>query len=331
VPDLTGLALTSPWVLESQAIPRPAPGPGDVVVRASFVGICGTDMALIRGSYRRGTYPLLLGHEWVGCVVGAGPGADPALLGQMVVGENLVEPAREGRHSIEIGFERPGGLAEEFVIPARLVRPLGADIHPSDAVLVEPTSVAAHVLHRLGNMRGGESVAVVGDGPIGLLVALLAGAAGYPVTMLGASPSRLATASAAGIETFHVSESGQDSETGFPAVVEASGTRRGLKTATELCQPGGVIALTGTYPPATELDAVLVMHGNMRIEGVDTGVGFLEQAVDAISRGVVSLDRLGAKVVPEVDAVREIVEQARNPTTLKLVVDKNSRDAATRN
>lgn len=106
----------------------PTPGeisPGEALIRTTCVGLCATDLALIRGEIVRGAFPKVLGHEWSGVVEQVGHSEDETLVGMRVVGENHLTclrcPAcREGRwnacpEALEVGFELPGGYAQHFV------------------------------------------------------------------------------------------------------------------------------------------------------------------------------------------------------------------------
>ena len=161
--------------------PAPTPNSGEVLVRPLFAGMCGTDLELIDGSidpaYVR--YPLVLGHEWVGQLVSD---AEGEVGGTTVVVEGVV-PCGECSSCLrgdtnlcetydEIGFTRPGAIAELISVPAFLVHRLDPTVSLEDAVLVEPMAVVWRALTRF-SLREGLRVAIVGDGTIALLAAHL--------------------------------------------------------------------------------------------------------------------------------------------------------------
>lgn len=313
------LALTAPKTLGFVKLNPPTPADGEVVVAPLYVGICGTDKELVSGRAKRGRYPLVLGHEWVGKVVRVGAGAPPSLIGSTVVGENVVRGGAAG--TLEIGFELPGALADEFAIPARLLHVVPPEIDARDAVLAEPTAVAAHVVERLG--LDSSRLVVIGDGPIALLVSLLAIDRGWHVTMLGKSADNIAVAAAAGVsETLLLDASPLAVTPSFPAVIEASGTGDGLEQALEICSEGGVLVLAGSYDSGEAIVAAPLVHANLRLEGVNTGCGYWEPALEAIAKGVVGSRVLRCDVVDMTSAPARVLEEVRRSHSLKLVIDR---------
>src|SRR5581483_4642821 len=160
----------------------PVPAPGEVQVRVEAVGICGSDLH----AYAEGTigdtpcrYPMVLGHEPSGTVVATGPGVTGWRPGDRAVLEPALycyhcEYCRAGRYNIcaHIRFlsnpGEPGFFREHVNLPAKNLLPLPASISLELGSLVEPLAVALHSV-RLASVGAGETVAVFGAGPIGLL------------------------------------------------------------------------------------------------------------------------------------------------------------------
>src|SRR3954471_11961954 len=196
--------------LELVERPDPTPGPGELLIAPSAVGICGTDVEIFEGSlayFRMGIarYPMVPGHEWSGEVVEVGEGVRGFSEGDRVVGEvaigcGVCVRCRAGRMHLcdrrtETGIvHMDGAMASHLVFPA-------ASAHRVDfegAALVEPTSVALHAVRR--GAVGGKSVLVVGAGPIGLLVAQCARAEGASSVMItDRRADRMTLAAALGI------------------------------------------------------------------------------------------------------------------------------------
>ncbi|AXG81661.1 zinc-dependent alcohol dehydrogenase [Streptomyces paludis] len=170
-----------------ERIPRPEPGPGQVLVRSTVVGICGSDMHAVHGRHPFVSLPMRPGHEVVGVVAAAGPGVDPALTGGRVVIEpNLAcgscAQCAQGRYNIcatldVFGCQTPGGMTDYFTIAADRAVPLPDDLDDLRAALVEPAATPVHAVRRAGDLTG-RRVVVIGAGPIGLFVLLAARAAG---------------------------------------------------------------------------------------------------------------------------------------------------------
>lgn len=168
--------------------PAPAAGPGEVVVELAACGVCGTDLEKLRGNYQRAGK---LGHEPVGRIVERGAGVDGLELGTRVFVHHHVPclacaVCRRGDTTFCPEYGRtnidPGGFSERFRVPAEnvsrgAVLPLDDSIDWSVGALLEPAACARTALRRVGFERG-DSVFIVGLGPVGLLYARLARAMG---------------------------------------------------------------------------------------------------------------------------------------------------------
>ena len=241
-----------------------SPGPDDVVCRPLLVGICGTDLELVRGdvdpAYAR--YPLTLGHEWVGVVTRLGVAATGVALGDRVVGEGVVpcgrcDRCRDGATNLcaiysELGFTREGAASDEVALPARLVHRIGADVPDEAAVLVEPAAVVLRGLER-ARPRPGASVLIVGAGSIGLLAADLVRLwSPSTVAVFGRSPLQSGLALAMGADRFACEGDGPadprrvfDRSAGFDLVIEAAGHPGAIETAMRAARRGATVVLLG--------------------------------------------------------------------------------------
>ncbi|MBM3811090.1 MAG: zinc-binding dehydrogenase [Acidimicrobiia bacterium] len=188
---MKSVALVAPKQLEMrETAAPPEPGPGQLLVRLRSVGLCGSDMHwYMEGcvGHNPAVYPMVLGHEPVGEVAaaGAGTGHSP---GELVSIEPTVSCGHcthclAGRHNncihgIFMGGPHAEGFFREYaVVPARNVDRVPEDLTPLQAALIEPVAVIVHMLE-LVNIRVGDTVVVLGTGPIGLLAAALARQAG---------------------------------------------------------------------------------------------------------------------------------------------------------
>jgi len=237
----------------------PAPVPGEVIVAPLRVGLCGTDLELIDATidpaYVR--YPLVLGHEWVGRL--EEDVAEVAPIGSLVVVEGLIPDGRcaacrRGETNLcavydEIGFTRPGALADRVRVPAHLVHRLADGVDLDDAVLVEPMAVVWRALSRLP-LRKGLRVAVLGDGTIALLAAHLVQLfAPTRTTVVGRRAEQAGLALRAGADAFTIDA---PTET-FDLVIEAAGNAAAVASALEHCARGGMVILLGLPPHGTKV------------------------------------------------------------------------------
>jgi threonine dehydrogenase-like Zn-dependent dehydrogenase len=269
---MRALLVREPGRFAVEELPEPVPGPGEVLVEVVAAGICGSDLELVDGrrpaAYVR--YPVVPGHEWAGRVVRPGPGVDGLAPGDPVVAEGLracgvCARCAEGRTNLclagyaETGFTHQGALAERLVVPARLVHRLPADRPVEPAALLEPAACVANGLLEAGVPRPGARVAVVGDGPLGLLaVLLLRTASPAELLLVGARPGRTAHGRQAGAtRVVDAADQAALAELGgrFDAVVEATNAPEGAAAALRLPRRGGGAILLGIggpgAPPST--------------------------------------------------------------------------------
>jgi 2-desacetyl-2-hydroxyethyl bacteriochlorophyllide A dehydrogenase len=240
--------------------PEPASADDELVVEPLLVGVCGTDLELIDATidpaYVR--YPLVLGHEWVGRLAPdiAGDSSD----GVNVVVEGVIpcdicdECARGATNRCviydEIGFTRPGALAERISVPSRLIHRLGPDVALDDAVLVEPMAVVWRALTRVALRRGLE-VAVIGDGTIALLAAHMVQLFEPKSTaVLGRREEQRDLALRSGADAFEVVAPSRQ----YDLVIEASGSSEGVSAAINRCARGGMVILLGLPPHGSRVE-----------------------------------------------------------------------------
>ena len=183
---MKAIVIDAPKQARLTDLPLPTLGSGEVLIRSRAVGICGSDVELYQGTRPEGfyRYPLIPGHEWSGEVAALGDGVRGLSVGHKVVVEGFLScgvcwNCRNGLTNLceagynEIGFTRPGGLAEYVTVPARQVHTLPAHASFQEAALLEPTAVVAQAFLR-AQPRAAETVVVIGDGTIGLLAVQLA-------------------------------------------------------------------------------------------------------------------------------------------------------------
>jgi L-iditol 2-dehydrogenase len=256
--------------------PELEPGPGDVVVRPEFCGLCGTDLELRDGlvdpAFVR--YPLTLGHEWSGIVEAVGAGVTGIAPGDRCVAECIIpcgacQACRAGATNVcttyaELGFTHEGGASEQVVVPGRLVHVLSAAVPLLDAALVEPTSVVMRGLEKAAP-EPGQRVLVIGDGTIGLLAAHLAALwSPAEIVMLGRRPEQAELAKATGATSFSTDDRVAE---GFDLVIEAAGATEAMRLAVHAARRGGRVLLLG-LPPAgrvLELPADLLVNNDLTL------------------------------------------------------------------
>ncbi len=243
--------------IEERTIPNLKPG--EVLVRVSFAGICGTDIELLEGSlghYRSGMadYPIVPGHESSGTIAAVGPRVTDLSEGDRVVIESIQgcgECAACQRDEVirckdrrEVGvIGQDGAFAAYLVTRARYVHKVPDGVSQAQAALAEPLAVVIKGLRRLGSSPQGDlrrRCAVIGAGAVGQLTARVLALRGHAVTVFDRERSRLALLGGA----FDTAES-LDSIAQFDWVVEATGNLDVLSTVLEQSAAGATLLLMG--------------------------------------------------------------------------------------
>ena len=224
------------------------------VVRLIQAGICNTDIEITRGYFG---FKGVLGHEFVGRVESS---STPSLVGARVVGEinaacSRCEFCRSGwsRHcpqrSVLGILNRDGAFREHFTLPERNLHPVPDSVSDDDAVFVEPVAAACEILDQV-DIQSVEKIAVLGDGKLGLLIAMVLAqareATDPPLTLIGKHPEKMGVVEDLGVGTLHL-QSTQTVVRSFELVVEATGSPSGLDLALRLLKPRGTVVLKSTF------------------------------------------------------------------------------------
>jgi threonine dehydrogenase-like Zn-dependent dehydrogenase len=281
---MRALLVSAPGRYRLTQVPDPEPGMGEVLVAPACVGICGSDVELLAGirpdEYVR--YPVIPGHEWVGRIVRCGPGVAGLEPGVAVVAEGVrscgvCRRCAEGRVNLcagtyaETGFTHPGALAELLVVPARLVHPLPPDRPLEAAALIEPAACVATGLLEVGMPAAGSKLAVVGDGPLGLLaVALLGLSLPSRLALIGARKQRASYGQELGAtEIWSRDDSLSHLEGTFDLVLEATNSPEGGAHALRLARRAGTVLLLGISGAGrTTIDPDMITLGHLRVQGI---------------------------------------------------------------
>jgi 2-desacetyl-2-hydroxyethyl bacteriochlorophyllide A dehydrogenase len=269
-------------------IEKPRAGPDEALIEVALAGICGTDRQILQGySGFRG----IPGHEFVGRVIEC---ADRPWLGKRVVGEiNVACQVCDwcsrglGRHCPSrtvLGIvNRPGAFAEFVALPARNLHEVPEGLPDEAAVFVEPLAAAAEILEQV-EIRPDISVAVLGDGRLGLLIAQVLRHAGAQVTVLGRHDEKLALARAWGLG---VASDGGWKPRSFRVVVEATGSPAGLEQALQLVEPRGTVVMKSTFHSPAQFDTARLVVDEVTLLG--SRCGNFATALQLLSNGAVDV------------------------------------------
>lgn len=270
-------------------VPPPQRQPGEVLIRISAGGICGTDVAIwkwheaVVGQYAP-DFPLIVGHEFAGTVVESDsarvkPGAVVAVNPQIACGHcrycGMGRPTLCDDRRL-MGGRIDGGWTEYVSVPVWNVHPLPEGTDAAVAPLLEPLSVATHAVLERVPVRAGDMVAVLGAGPIGILCAVLAlacGAREVMVTGVAADEGRLRMAQALGAVPVNIDA--RDPLTvlrtlqadGADVVYETSGVASTLEQAIALARRGGSVGLIGLCHGASTFRSTPVVLKELALIG----------------------------------------------------------------
>ena len=252
------------------------PGPGEVLLRPAFCGVCATDLEILNGDLDPAYvgYPVTLGHEWSGVVEAVGQGVEGVAIGDRCVAEGIVPcgrcaSCRAGATNTcevydEIGFTREGGASDQVLVPARLVHVLSPEVTLDSAALVEPTSVVLRALDKASPPEGAR-VVVLGDGTIALLAVQLIGLwSPAEVVVVGRRADQTDLAIHAGATRFTLDDA---EAAGADLVIEAAGALEAVGTAIRAAKRGGTVLLIGLPPTgqAVELPADLLVNNDLTL------------------------------------------------------------------
>ncbi|NPA71114.1 MAG: alcohol dehydrogenase catalytic domain-containing protein [Crenarchaeota archaeon] len=249
--------LRRPREVEVCRVPMPKVPRGWVLVKVRYVGICGTDIAMYRGSYPPRKLPIIPGHEIVGIVEDVGPDVPREIIGRKVVPEiNIVCGScifcklGQYTHCINrraIGIDVDGGMAEYVAVPYSNLH-IVDDVDDLDAVLIEPAAAALHAAYSIPRSAGWRCV-IIGQGPLAYISALIFEKLGYDVTVIvkGGHRAELFRRRFKTLSLEEVDKYFKNVEERPDIVIEASGSPSGAELALSIVRPGGVVIAKSTH------------------------------------------------------------------------------------
>jgi L-iditol 2-dehydrogenase len=317
--------------------PDPTPGPGEVLLRITTVGVCGSDLHWFTEAGigdARLNRPLVLGHEFAG-VVESGEWRGQRVAVDPAVPCERCEFCREGNPNLcsDLHFAGhaadDGALREQMAWPARCLHPLPDSFSDSDGAMLEPLGVAIHAVD-LGHLKPGMTVGVFGCGPIGLLVLQLARAAG--ATQLIATdklPHRLEAARSFGATV--TIQAGEDQEAanvwaatggrGVEVAFECAGENAAVEASISAARPGARLLLVGIPgDDRTAFSASVARRKGLTIKLSRRMKHVYPRAIQLVERGLVDVRSLVTQFFPLTE-VGQAFTVAQQRTGLKVVIE----------
>ncbi len=296
-------------------VPTPTPGPGEVLLQIAAVGVCGSDVHYYlegRIGSQVVTDPIVMGHEFSARVAALGPGVAGLEIGQLVAVDPAIpcgacEQCLQGHPNLcpQVRFcgtpPINGVFAEYAVMPAENCFPLPANVTAEQGAMLEPLGVALHAVN-LAHLKPGDTVAVLGAGPIGLLTAAVAKASGASAIWMTeplayrrdfaeetVADGVFDPIDAGGIEAIQRLSGGR----GVDVVFESAGAPVTPQHAVQLARFGGKVILTAIPADDTiAFSASISRRKGLTIKMVRRMKHTYPRAISLVERGVVDVNAL---------------------------------------
>jgi threonine dehydrogenase-like Zn-dependent dehydrogenase len=318
--------------------PIPKLRPGWALLRVRLAGICNTDVEILRGYHQFRGVP---GHEFVGKVTevaGVSAKVRKYWLGKRVAGEiNVscsaykIKPScdfcRRGlkthcAHRTVLGIvNHDGAFAEYLALPLENLHLIPANVSDEQAVFIEPLAAACQILDQIP-IRKFPTAAVLGDGKLAQLIALVLHAAGAKVTLYGKHETKLKLAKKAGIRTKKVRGDKNDLKRikeNYRLVVEATGSPSGLTFAQQITEPRGTLFLKSTFHGAAPVETWPIVVKEITVVG--SRCGPFAKAISLLRSGKVDPTPLISRTF-SLQHAQEAILCAQQPNVMKVLLQK---------
>lgn len=258
---------------------------GEALIKVKYAGICGSDLHVYHGAHPTAKFPVIPGHEFVGELVQLGEDACSDIRpGEIVVAQpfsacGVCEACITGNDNVckdlkLLGAHKDGCFAEYVTVQAKKMYRIPKGVDLKLAALTEPLAVAVHDIRR-SSLKVGQTALIIGGGPIGLFLAMVAQLAGAQVYISEVSDFRLEFARNMGYETLNpLAKDFKDKVAeitkgkGFDVVYEVSGSKAGIASTTELAKISGTILVVGMAGDKYPVDTMAVFMKQLNLQGV---------------------------------------------------------------
>lgn len=324
----------------------PEPQQGQVLVKIKRIGVCGSDIHVYYGEHSGTGYPVTQGHEVSGQVVKLGPGAEKFHPGQKVTIEPQVVcgkcyPCRHGKYNLceklkVMGFQTTGAASEYFAVDEAKVTALPDEMSYSDGAMIEPLAVTVHAARHFEQLEGAK-VAVLGCGPIGILLAQTCKALGAEKVMItDVSDYRLELARKCGVDAAVNTRSVNFGDAMVEAfgpdkadvIYDCAGNNVTMGQAIQYARKGSKIILVAVFAGMATVDLFTLNDHELDL---DTTMMYRHEdyveAIRLVSEGKIQLKPLQSKHFAferYLDAYKYI--EANRETTMKVLIDVDSEE-----
>ncbi len=333
--------MTAPGVIEFRNVEIPEAKNGQVLVKIKKIGVCGSDIHVYHGKHPFTKYPVTQGHEVSGQIVSLGENVEGLSVGQKVTIEPQVfcgkcYPCTHGKYNLceelkVMGFQTTGTASEFFAVDASKVTALPETMTYNEGAMIEPLAVTVHAAKRFSKLKGSK-VAVLGCGPIGILLAQTCKAMGAAQVMItDVSDYRLELAKTCGVD-FAVNTKTKDFGEAMvecfgpdkaDVIYDCAGNDITMGQAIKYARKGSKIVLVAVYAGMANVDLAVLNDHELDL---DTTMMYRhEDYVDAIhyvGEGKIQLKPLMSKHFAFGDylAAYQYID-ANRETTMKVLID----------
>lgn len=332
-----------PYSVELRELPVPEIGEEDVLFKVQYVGVCGSDLHQYSGKQSwQVNYPVVLGHEFSGFIAKLGRRVRGFKEGDRVVSETAAQlPTdsafiRQGLYNLEpkrlgFGYGVNGAMAPFVRVPARCLHHVPASLTLERAALTEPCCVAYNAACVNSHVQPGDSVAVIGPGPIGLLCAAMAKLSGAGHLIVIGTPQdtkRLEIAKQIGADAVFCGRGDEVAEFaknfgdgyGLNLVIDATGVSLALKLALDIVRPGGQITKVGWGPQPLNFSLDQLVQKAVNLQGsYSHNWPIWEKVISLLSTGKIDLDPILNRISPLIEW-REVFDEMHSGVIVKGVL-----------
>ena len=296
---------------------------GDALIKTTLCGICNTDEEITKGYMG---YKGVLGHEFTGVVQDVFNGQDKGWIGKRVVGEinagckkctwcaKGLERHCPNRGTLGI-WQKEGCFSEYFTLPVSNLLEIPDSVSDEEAVFIEPLAAAYEIIEQV-HIKPTDKVALLGDGKLGLSIALVLGSLNIDITHIGKHQNKLNISASAGNKTLLL-EDATGLRQFFDVVIEATGSKGGFETSLNLVKPRGILVLKSTIAANEGLNLALVVINEITVVG--SRCGQFAPVMRLLERKAIDVKPLITKILPFEDGVKGF-ELNRQKDTLKVIL-----------
>jgi alcohol dehydrogenase len=318
-------------------VPKPILKDSQVLISVKAVGICGTDLAIVKGNLPTPT-PIILGHEFTGEVIELGKKVDPSWLGKRVTSEinsNVDYNCYFCKHGMytqctsrkALGIDIDGGLGEYIAVEEYLLHEIPKNISYQDATFIEPLAAAYQTFETMRIEKDDKILAIFGQGKLGLLILQVAIQNKLDIIVIDGSNEKLFLAKKFGashiinrLKTTDIVKVIQDITNGLGAdiVIDTTGNPDALKNVIASCRTRGKIHLKSTHGFDTPINLTDIVVRELTL--YSSRCGPFEKAIKGLKSGKIQVKDLISKEFSLKDIKKAFASYEKSRDHIKTIV-----------